>query len=113
MNASSLPWKSAAEALAHLRSGMRVFIGSGCAAPQLLVEALAARAPEIYDVEILHILTHGPAPYARRDLLEHFRQNSFFIGDNVRDAVNEGVADYTPLSLSEIPRLFREKRLHL
>ena len=113
MKTSALPWLTAAEALATLHSGMRVFIGSGCAAPQILIEALAARAPEIYDVEVLHILTHGPAPYARRDLLEHFRQNSFFIGGNVREAVNEGVADYTPMSLSEIPRLFREKRLHL
>ena len=113
MKTSALPWLTAAEALATLHSGMRVFIGSGCAAPQLLIEALAARAPEIYDVEVLHILTHGPAPYARRDLLEHFRQNSFFIGGNVREAVNEGVADYTPMCLSEIPRLFREKRLHL
>jgi acyl-CoA hydrolase/GNAT superfamily N-acetyltransferase len=78
-----------------------------------LVEALAARAEEIYDVEILHILTHGPAPYAKRNLLEHFRQNSFFIGPNVREAVHECVADYTPLFLSEIPRLFREKRMHL
>ena len=113
MKTSALPWLTAAEALAALHSGMRVFLGSGCAAPQMLIEALAARAPEIYDVEVLHILTHGPAPYARRDLLEHFRQNSFFIGGNVREAVNEGVADYTPMSLSEIPRLFREKRLHL
>ena len=104
---------SATESLTRLRSGMRVFIGSGCAAPQLLIEALTARSPEIYDVEALHILTHGSAPYARHDLLEHFRQNSFFIGSNVRDAVNEGVADYTPVSLSEIPRLFREKRIHL
>jgi acyl-CoA hydrolase/GNAT superfamily N-acetyltransferase len=113
MNAPDLPWMSAAEALAHLRSGMRVFIGSGCAAPQLLIEALVARAPEVYDVEILHILTHGPAPYAKRNLLEHFRQNSFFIGANVRAAVHEGIADYTPLFLSDIPRLFREKRMHL
>ena len=113
MKTLTLPWKSATEAFATLRSGMRVFVGSGCAAPQLLVEALAARASDIYDVEVLHILTHGSAPYARRDLLDHFRQNSFFIGGNVRDAVNEGVADYTPMSLSDIPRMFREKRLHL
>ena len=113
MNLSILPWMSAAESLAKLRSGMRVFIGSGCAAPQLLIETLTDRAPEIYDIEVLHILTHGRAPYARRDLLDHFRQNSFFIGGNVRDAVNEGLADYTPMCLSEIPRLFREKRLHL
>ena len=101
------------EALGRLRSGMRVFIGSGCAAPGLLVEALAARAHEVYDVEVLHILTHGPAPYARRELLDHIRQNSFFIGGNVRPAVHEGVADYTPIFLSEIPRLFRERRMHL
>ncbi len=113
MNKSVLPWMPAAEALAHLRSGMRIFIGSGCAAPQRLIESLVARAEEVYDVEILHILTHGPAPYARRNLLEHFRQNSFFIGANVREAVHECIADYTPLFLSEIPRLFREKQMHL
>jgi acyl-CoA hydrolase/GNAT superfamily N-acetyltransferase len=106
-------WVTATEALTQLRNGMRVFIGSGCAAPGLLIEALAARAPEVYDVEVLHILTHGPAPYARRELLEHVRQNSFFIGGNVRSAVHEGVADYTPIFLSEIPRLFRERRMHL
>ena len=113
MNANPLPWKSAADALSHLRSGMRVFVGSGCAAPQLLVEALATRASEVYDVEVLHILTHGPAPYAKRELSDHFRQNSFFIGGNVRPAVHEGVADYTPLFLSEIPCMFREGRMHL
>jgi acyl-CoA hydrolase/GNAT superfamily N-acetyltransferase len=106
-------WTIAADALFRVQNGMRVFIGSGCAVPQTLVEALAARAPEVYDVEVLHILTHGPAPYAGRNLLDHFRQNSFFIGPNVRQAIHEGVADYTPLFLSEIPRLFREKRMHL
>ncbi|MBX3732775.1 MAG: GNAT family N-acetyltransferase [Verrucomicrobiae bacterium] len=104
---------SAREALSCLASGMRVFIGSGCAAPQVLVEALAARASEVFDVEVLHILTHGEAPYAREELREHFRQNSFFIGGNVRSAVQSGLADYTPVFLSEIPRLFRERRIHL
>ncbi|HVU07167.1 MAG TPA: GNAT family N-acetyltransferase [Verrucomicrobiae bacterium] len=113
MNERALPWMTASEAMTRLRSGMRVFIGSGCAAPQSLVATLVARAPEVYDVEILHILTHGVAPYAKHDLLEHFRQNSFFIGSNVREAIHEGVADYTPLFLSDIPRLFREKRMHL
>ena len=106
-------WMTAEEALAHLRSGMRVFIGSGCAAPQKLVAALAARGREIFDVEVIHILTFGPAEYARRELLANFRHNAFFIGPNVRDAVNEGVADYTPIFLSEIPGLFRQKQIHL
>lgn len=92
---------------------MRVFIGSGCAAPQALVEALTARAPDVFDVEVLHILTHGEAPYARPELQAHFRQNSFFIGSNVRSSVHAGAADYTPVFLSEIPRLFRERRIHL
>ena len=106
-------WMTAEESLAHLRNGMRVFIGSGCAAPQKLVAALAARGREIFDVEIIHILTFGAADYARREWLANFRHNAFFIGPNVRDAVNEGVADYTPIFLSEIPTLFRQKKIHL
>jgi acyl-CoA hydrolase/RimJ/RimL family protein N-acetyltransferase len=104
---------TADEALRHLRSGMRVFVGSGCAAPQKLVAALARRGPDVFDVEIIHILTFGEASYARRELLANFRHNAFFIGPNVRDAVNEGVADYTPIFLSEIPALFRHKRIHI
>ncbi len=101
------------EALKVLRNGMQVFIGSGCAAPQRLVSALSAKGPEVYDVEIFHILTFGKAPYAKRDFLEHFRHNAFFIGPNVREAVNEGLADYTPIFLGEVPTLFRRKKIHL
>src|SRR6478672_7967838 len=106
-------WISAEAAVRNVRSGMRVFIGSGCAAPPTLVAALAARGPDVFDVEIVHILTFCDALYARRELLENFRHNAFFIGPNVREAVNEGIADYTPIFLSEIPALFREKKLHL
>jgi acyl-CoA hydrolase len=70
---------TAEEALGQMRSGMRVFIGSGCATPQKLVAALAARGPEVFDVEIIHILTIADAPYAKRELLEHFRHNRHFI----------------------------------
>src|SRR5437667_9229025 len=101
------------EALAGLRSGMRVFIGSGCATPQKLIAALAARGPEVFDVEIIHILTFGEAPYAKQELMANFRHNAFFIGPNVRDAVNDGVADYTPIFLNEIPALFRGKQIHI
>ncbi len=78
-------WMTAEQALGHLRSGMRVFIGSGCAAPQRLVGALVKRGHELFDVEIIHILTFAGAPYARRELLANFRHNAFFIGPNVRD----------------------------
>ena len=66
-----------------------------------------------FDVEIIHIITFGDAPYSRRELLANFRHNAFFIGPNVRDAVHEGIADYTPVFLSDIPALFRRKQIHL
>ena len=50
-------WTTPEAALSHLRSGMRIFIGSGCATPPRLVAALAARGPDVFDVEIVHILT--------------------------------------------------------
>jgi acyl-CoA hydrolase/GNAT superfamily N-acetyltransferase len=113
MNSNLPTFTTAAEALSRLRSGMRVFIGSGCSEPQELVAALAARGPDVFDVEIVHILTCGDSPYARRELLANFRHNAFFIGANVRPAVHEAVADYTPIFLSEIPALFRRKKMHL
>lgn len=97
-------------AAAAVKHGQRVFIGSGAAEPQLLVEALAARK-DLADTEIIHILTLGVAPYAEPRLGNRFRHNAYFIGPNVRQAVAEGRADYTPIFLSEIPRLFRSGRV--
>ena len=82
---------------------MRVFVGSGCAALQTLISTLAARGAELYDVEIVHLLTFGAAPYASRDWIANFWHNAFFIGPNVRNSVNEGCSDYTPIHLSEVP----------
>jgi acyl-CoA hydrolase/GNAT superfamily N-acetyltransferase len=103
---------TAKEALACVRRGTRVFVGSGCAEPVLLVEALAAR-DDVADVEVLHIMTLGHAPYARAVGDRRFRHNAFFIGANVRDAVASGAADYTPVFLHEIPGLFRSRRLRV
>jgi acyl-CoA hydrolase len=101
---------SAAEALRCVTRGTRVFVGSGCAEPTVLVNALAERE-DVADVEVLHIMTLGDAPYARAMSDRRFRHNAFFIGANVRQAVAAGAADYTPVFLSEIPRLFRSRRL--
>jgi len=101
---------TAAEAVKLVRPGDHVFIGSGCAEPQTLVSTLSAR-PDQSDVEILHILTLGVAPYADPRFPGRFRHNALFIGANVREAVQAGNADYTPVFLSEIPSLFRSARL--
>ena len=98
---------SAAKAIATIKSGSRVFVGSGCAKPQTLVRELAAQADRLRGVEIVSLLTFGAAEYARPEFHSSFRHNAYFIGDNVRDAVCEGRADYTPIFLSEIPELIR------
>ncbi len=99
------------KALEVLKPGQRVFIGSACGTPQLLVQALADRPIE--DVEIVHLLTLGVAPYAQETMAARYRANAFFISANVRPAVWEGRADYTPVFLSEIPALFRSGRVPL
>ena len=94
------------EALRCVQSGMRVYIQPGCAEPETLVEALLRRAPAVEDVEIVHMMTMGAAPYVAPEMAGHFRHNAVFIGGNVRQAINEGRADYTPVYLSEIEELF-------
>lgn len=104
---------TAAEAVAKVASGDRVFIHSVAAAPQALIRALTERAGELRNVEIVHLHTEGDAPYAVPELVESFHVNAFFVGKNVRPAVNAGYADYIPVFLSEIPALFRRGVLPL
>lgn len=101
------------EALLYVQSGMRVYIQPGCAEPEMLVEALMQRGPQVEDVEIVHMLTFGVAPYVAPEMTGHFRHNAMFIGGNVRDAINEGRADYTPIYLSEIEGLFESGAMPL
>ena len=101
------------EALRSLRSGMRVYIQPGCAEPETLVEALIRRAPSVHDVEVVHLLTPGRADYVAPEMAGHFRHNAMFIGPNVREAVNEGRADYTPVYLSEVEALFESGAMPL
>ncbi len=98
--------RTPAEALRCMQSGMRVYIQPGCAEPETLVEALIKRAPFVRDVEVVHLLTLGRADYVAPEMAGHFRHNAMFIGANVRQAVNDGRADYTPVYLSEIEQLF-------
>ncbi|MFY9911822.1 MAG: acetyl-CoA hydrolase/transferase C-terminal domain-containing protein [Candidatus Sulfotelmatobacter sp.] len=109
-----MPWEdeykrrlqTADQALQRVQSGMRVYIQPGCAEPETLVEALMRRGPDVNDVEIVHMMTMGCAPYTAPEMVGHFRHNAMFIGANVRDAINDGRADYTPVNLSDIEELF-------
>ena len=95
-----------AQALSHLKSGHRVFIGTGCGAPQELIAAMTGRARAVSNVEIIQLITKGDAPYADKKMSESFAINSFFISSNIRDVIQEGFGDYTPILLSDVPKLF-------
>ncbi len=98
-------------ALSIIQSGNRVYIGGGAGVPISLTEGLTKVAVGLRDVELVHILTFADAPYASPTFQENYRVNALFIGPNVRQAVHEGRADFTPIFLSEIPQLFRDGTL--
>ena len=98
---------SADQAVKTIQSGNRVYIHGVAAAPQELIRAMTARAVELRNVEVVHLHTEGAVPYAAEGMQESFRANVFFIGTNMREAVQAGRADYIPIFLSEIPKLLQ------
>ncbi|MCL4809604.1 MAG: 4-hydroxybutyrate CoA-transferase, partial [Thermoanaerobaculia bacterium] len=97
---------SAEEAVESIHSGNRVFLTGNCSVPQVVVKALVERAMSLSGVELVQVLTIGSANYVDPRLEGHLRVNTLFVSDNVRAAVNEGRADFTPCRLGEIPLLF-------
>ncbi|MDB9823240.1 GNAT family N-acetyltransferase [Deltaproteobacteria bacterium] len=100
-------------AVKKIHPGHRVLIGTGCSQPSLLVNAMTDRAEELVDVEIIQMLNLGDAPYARKDLANSFRVNSFFVSENIRDSISQGLGNYTPIMISDIPRLFSNGQVPL
>ncbi len=99
------------EALKAVKSGDTVYVHPGCACPERLLSALVARAEELENVRVVHIMTMGRAEYVKPGMEGHFRHTALFTGKNVRDAINEGRADYVPVFLSEIPSLFTSRKI--
>jgi acyl-CoA hydrolase/GNAT superfamily N-acetyltransferase len=99
----------------HIHRGDRIFISTACGEPQYLVNSMVRFAEShpksIVDAELMQVWTLGVAPYAVQKFGSNFRHNSFFVGDNTRESVNTGMADYTPIFLSRIPQLFRSKMI--
>lgn len=99
--------KDPKSALKTIKKGERIFIGSGCAVPSLLIQTLEKVGNRLADTEIMHILTVGDTPYTKEQFCNNFRCNAFFIGENTRSAIAEGRADYTPVFISDLPHLFQ------
>ena len=105
--------KTPEEAVRAILPGRRILIGSGAAEPSTLVDAMVRTGDHLADNEIVHLMTLGPAPYVAPGLEHRFRHTAFFIGANVRSAVQEGRADFMPVFLSEIPRLITSRRVRI
>jgi acetyl-CoA hydrolase len=99
---------NADQAVQAVKSGNRIFLTGNCSVPTIALAALVRRAQDLEDVEICHALTVGSADYVAPEMQGHLRVNALFIGHNVRKAVQEGRADFTPVLLSEFPLLFKE-----
>ncbi|MCE9647384.1 MAG: 4-hydroxybutyrate CoA-transferase [Chloroflexi bacterium] len=104
---------TAQEAIRTVKSGNRVFLTGNVSVPQKLLAALVDYAPQLKDVEICQALTVGSADYVGPEMEGHLRVNSMFISANIRKAVQEGRADFTPVLLSEFPLLFKHGVLPL
>jgi 4-hydroxybutyrate CoA-transferase len=108
-----LNYTTADEAVKAIKSNDRVFIHSVAAAPHILIDAMVRRAPELKNVEIMHLHTEGDAPYVKPEYEGIFRLHSLFVGANARKATQAGLADYVPVYLSETPILYRRNILPL
>ena len=102
---------NADETVAHVLTGMKVFIHGAAATPTPLIDALAKR--DVENVTTYHLHLHGDIALCGEGLERRFRPTSLFIGANLRGAVNEGRADFTPVFLSDIPHLFNTRRIPL
>jgi 4-hydroxybutyrate CoA-transferase len=100
-------------AVEMIQDGHRLFMSGNCSVPKVLLAALVRRAPKLHNIEIDQVLTVCPDDYVSPAMQGHLRVNTMFISDNVRDAVNDGRADFTPCFLSELPDLYRKGPLTL
>ncbi len=101
----------------HIHRGDKIFISTGCGEPQYLISALTdyidSHPKAFAEAEVMHVWSLGVAPYTDEKFNYNFRHNSFFVGDSTRDSINTGMADYTPISLSDIPKLMRSGRIEI
>jgi acyl-CoA hydrolase/L-amino acid N-acyltransferase YncA len=104
-----------AEAAAGLvRHGDHVFVGTACATPRTLVRALENLPMRQGDVQLLHFLTDGALPHdAAGDCTSAYRHRSFFVGNDVRAAVRQGLCEYVPLSAARLPQLMANGRVRV
>ncbi len=102
---------TAAGAASVVKAGNQVFIGTACATPQKLVAALENINPSLPDVTLLYFITQGAVIHDNDKPLTHYRHKCFFVGSDARRAAALGIAEYIPISLTQVPQLFENRRI--
>ncbi len=110
---ADIKYSTPAEALSMIKSGDRIFIQGSAQTPVYLVNELAKEKDRLNHVEIVSISVYGELEVCKPEYQGHFHMNSMFVSGSIRQAVNEGRADYIPVFLSEIPELFKRGILPL
>src|SRR5512137_83385 len=103
--------KTPQQALAEASSGWRIFVGTACATPKTLINALEASKTDLNDVELIHFITTGAIRNDGSGPKTRFRHKSFFVGSDTREVVKQGQADYIPISIAEVPHLIKTGRI--
>lgn len=100
---------SAREALSHIKNGQTLFLGSGVGEPTLLTDTLAEMAEQFRDIEIIHLAESQEDPkLAKAELAGNVRYNTFFMGQGLSNVLGEGVIDYTPMDIRELPAAMKD-----
>ncbi|PIE63229.1 MAG: acetyl-CoA hydrolase, partial [Desulfobacterales bacterium] len=101
------------ESARKIKTGSRVFIGTGCGEPQALIKAMVANR-SLQDVFIYQMLAYTLTEYVtQEDFLSRFSLKLFLIAEHMRQFAFEGKIDYIPVYLSQIPLIFENKEIDL
>lgn len=103
--------KTPAEAVAMVKSGDQIYLGTGCATPRVLARALELHKGDLANITLFHFLTDGALPHDRETARTRFQHRCFFVGMDVRAAVKQRQADYIPISIAQVPKLIGSGRL--
>ena len=103
--------RTPAQAVSAVKSGDRVFIGTACATPRSLIQALETMEEQLFDVKLIHFLTDGAIPIENGIPTTRFQHKVFFVGSDTREAIKKGKAEYIPISIAHLPRLIENETI--
>ncbi len=99
------------EAVRHIKNGDRVYLGSLCSEPRVIIQALGRSYVE--DVEMVQFISGVEATALAAQSSKRFLMKSFFLGARGLHNTERALAehDYIPLFHSQIPGFFRTRRI--